>query len=169
VIVRPFNNYGPRQHLEKVVPRFVTSCLLDERLRVHGNGSAMRDFVYVGDTCEAIDRIAHCPADKVTGEVINIGTGASRTIGDIAQEVVKKMGKPQELITYVGDRPGQVFRHTADWSKAKRLVDWEPSVSFEDGLAKTIEWYRAHRGWWEKQLWMREIPIVTSQGKSEMH
>jgi dTDP-glucose 4,6-dehydratase len=169
VIVRPFNNYGPRQHLEKAVPRFVTSCVLDEPLRVHGNGSAMRDFVYVEDTCEAIDLIAHCPAEQVTGEVINIGTGVSLSIGDIAQQVVKQMRKPEELVTYVGDRPGQVFRHTADWSKAKRLVGWEPKVSFEEGLDKTIEWYCRHRHWWEKQLWMREIPIVTSQGKPELH
>jgi dTDP-glucose 4,6-dehydratase len=169
VIVRPFNNYGPRQHLEKAVPRFVTSCLLDEPLRVHGNGSAMRDFVYVDDTCEAVDLIAHCPSKQVTGEAINIGTGVSLSVGDVAQQVVAQMHKPAELVTYVGDRPGQVFRHTADCSKAKRLVGWEPKVSFEQGLEKTIAWYCAHRFWWEKQLWMREIPIVTSRGKPELH
>jgi dTDP-glucose 4,6-dehydratase len=169
VIVRPFNNYGPRQHLEKAVPRFVTSCLLDEPLRVHGDGSAQRDWIYVQDTCEAIDLIAHARPETVIGEVINLGTGLSLSIAEIARQVVKQMGKPEELITYVGERPGQVFRHTADFGKAKRLLGWEPQVTFDAGLARTAEWYRTHRHVWEKQLWMREIPIVTQSGRQELH
>ena len=62
-----------------------------------------------------------------------------------------------------------MFRHTADASKARRLLDWQPSMTFEQGLAQTIEWYRTHRNVWEKQLWMREIPIVTGSGKQELH
>jgi dTDP-glucose 4,6-dehydratase len=169
VIVRPFNNFGPRQHLEKAVPRFITSCLLDEPLRLHGQGVAQRDWVYVVDTCEAIDRIVHAPRERVVGEVINIGTDVSMSVADVAHHVVRLMGKPESLITYVGDRPGQVFRHTADASKARRLLDWQPSMTFEQGLAETIEWYRTHRNVWEKQLWMREIPIVTGSGKQELH
>jgi dTDP-glucose 4,6-dehydratase len=169
VIVRPFNNYGPRQHLEKAVPRFVTSCLLNEPLRVHGDGSAARDWIFVQDTCEAIDCVVHCDAGSVIGEVINIGTGVSLSIAEIAQAVVKQMNQPESLITYVGDRPGQVFRHTADASKAKRLLGWQPKVSFADGLSRTIEWYRANRDVWSKQLWMRDIPIVTRSGKKERH
>ena len=168
-ILRPFNNYGPRQHLEKAVPRFVTSCLLDEPIRVHGDGSAARDWIYVQDTCEAIDRVAHCEKSTVVGEVINIGTAKSLSIAEVAQATVRQMGKPESLITYVGDRPGQVFRHTADATKAKRLLGWEPSMDFETGLAKTIEWYRDHRAIWQKQLWMRDIPIVTASGKKELH
>ncbi|MEO7134073.1 MAG: GDP-mannose 4,6-dehydratase [Vicinamibacterales bacterium] len=168
-ILRPFNNYGPRQHLEKAVPRFVTSCLLDEPIRVHGDGSAARDWIYVQDTCEAVDRVAHCDKSTVVGEVINIGTGKSLSIAEVAQATVRQMGKPDSLITYVGDRPGQVFRHTADAAKAKRLLGWEPSMDFESGLSKTIEWYRDHRAIWEKQLWMRDIPIVTASGKKELH
>lgn len=168
-IIRPFNNYGPRQHLEKAVPRFITSCILDEPLRVHGDGSAARDWIYVQDTCEAIDRVAHCDKQSVIGEVINIGTGTSLSVAEIASAVVRQMGKPESLVTYVGDRPGQVFRHTADAAKAKRLLGWEPTVSFETGLAKTIEWYQTHREVWQKQLWMRDIPIVTRSGKKELH
>jgi dTDP-glucose 4,6-dehydratase len=169
VIVRPFNNYGARQHLEKAVPRFITSCILDEPLRVHGDGSAQRDFVFVEDTCDAIDRIAHCDVSLVKGEVINIGTGQSLSIAEIARTVVRQMGKPADLVTYVGDRPGQVFRHTADWAKARRLLGWEPTVDFETGLTRTIQWYRDHRDVWQKQLWMREIPIVTQSGTKELH
>jgi dTDP-glucose 4,6-dehydratase len=169
VIVRPFNNYGPRQHLEKAVPRFVTSCLLGEPLRVHGDGSAQRDWIYVDDTCEAIDRIAHADQKGLIGEVINIGTGVSLSVADIACAVVKQMGRPESLITYVGERPGQVFRHTADCNKAKQLLDWSPETSFEAGLGRTIEWYCNHREVWQKQLWLRDIPIVTRAGKKELH
>ncbi len=169
VIVRPFNQYGPRQHLEKVIPRFITSCLLNEPLRVHGDGSAARDWLYVDDTCRALDCVLHCEASKVVGEVINIGYGESLTLAQIAPMIVRKMGKPESLVNYVGDRPGQVFRHTADRTKAQRLLGWQPDVTFEDGVDRTIEWYRGNRAWWEKQLWMREIPIITKTGTREMH
>jgi dTDP-glucose 4,6-dehydratase len=169
IIVRPFNQYGPRQHLEKVIPRFITSCLLDEPLRVHGDGSAARDFTYVGDTCRALDCLASCDRDKVVGEVINLGYGESMSLADIAPIIARKMGKPLSLITYVGDRPGQVFRHTADRQKAERLLGWRPEVTFDEGLDRTIAFYKANRPWWEKQLWMREIPIITKTGKRELH
>ncbi len=169
VIVRPFNQYGPHQHLEKVIPRFITSCLLDEPIRVHGDGSAARDFTYVEDTCRALDRIAHCDISTVMGEVINLGYGESRSLSELAPMIARKMNRPESLITYVGDRPGQVFRHTADRSKAERLLGWRPEVSFDEGLDRTIDWYVANRPWWEKQLWMREIPIITKTGRRELH
>src|SRR5712692_5928413 len=130
IIVRPFNNYGPRQHLEKAVPRFITSCLLGEPLTVHGDGSAARDWLFVSDHCEALDCVLHCDLSALRGEVINIGTGESLSIADIARRVVRAMGASERLITYAGERPGQVFRHTADRSKAARLLGWEPRVSF---------------------------------------
>ncbi len=169
VIVRPFNNFGPYQHLEKVVPRFVTSCLLGEPLTVHGDGSAARDFLYVEDHCEALDRILHAPADLVVGEVINLGTGQHRTILEIAEAVRAAMQPCGSQIEFIGDRPGQVFRHTCDASRARALLDWVPRTSFEDGLERTIRWYREHEAWWRPQLWMRHIPIVTATGKRELH
>jgi dTDP-glucose 4,6-dehydratase len=169
VIVRPFNNYGPRQHLEKVVPRFITSCLLDEPLRVHGDGSAMRDWTYIDDTCEALDCVIHGDLARLRGEVINVGHGTSLSIADLALMVIRLMGARESLVTYVGERPGQVFRHTADRTKAARLLGWSPTVDLAKGLRRTVEWYQQHRVWWQKQLWMREIPIVTRTGKSEFH
>ncbi len=169
VIVRPFNNYGPYQHLEKVVPRFITSCLLDEPLRIHGNGRAARDWLYVEDTCEALDRAMHADLDRIKGEVLNLGTGINHDIVSIAHMITEKMGKPASLIIHIGDRPGQVFRHTASTEKTARLLDWQPRTQFNDGLDKTIAWYRSNRPWWEKQLWMRSIPIITKQGKRELH
>jgi len=169
VIVRPFNQFGPRQHLEKVIPRFITSCILGEPLRVHGDGSAARDFTFIEDTCRALDCLVHCDLDRVRGEVINLGSGASISLAEMAPLVAKKMNKPDAVITLVGDRPGQVFRHTADAGKAERLLGWRPQVTFEQGLERTIAWYQTNRPWWEKQLWMREIPIITKTGTRELH
>lgn len=169
VIVRPFNQFGPRQHLEKVIPRFITSCLLDEPLRIHGDGSAARDFTYVADTCRALDALLTVDRSSVVGEVINLGTEESLSLTDLATRIVRRMGKSPEAMTFVGDRPGQVFRHTADASKAARLLGWKPQISFDEGLDRTIAWYTANRPWWEKQLWMREIPIITKTGAREMH
>jgi dTDP-glucose 4,6-dehydratase len=169
-IVRPFNNYGPNQHLEKVIPRFVTSCLLGEPLTVHGDGSAARDWLYVEDHCDALDRVLHADRALVEGETINVGTGCHKTVLEIAHAVRQAMGNPPESpVQFIGDRPGQVFRHTCDASKAARLLGWRPTTSFEQGLEKTIGWYRDNEAWWRSQVWMRHIPIVTADGKMEMH
>src|SRR5437588_2970044 len=87
VIVRPFNNYGPYQHLEKAVPRFVTGCILGEPLTVHGDGSAARDWLFVEDHCAALDRLIHADREKVVGEVINLGTGRDISVMEIAEAV----------------------------------------------------------------------------------
>lgn len=169
VIIRPFNNYGPYQHLEKAVPRFITSCILDEPIRLHGDGGAARDFVFVGDTCRAIDAILHTDIEKVKGEVLNVASGMHRSMLSVAQDIIKKMGRNDSLLTFVGDRPGQVFRHTGDISKIGRMIGWEPEISWDAGLDKTIEWYQNNRKWWERQLWMRTVPIITRSGKKELH
>ncbi len=193
VIIRPFNNFGPYQHLEKAVPRFITSCILGEPITVHGDGSAVRDWLFVEDHCEALDRVIHTDRNKVIGQVINIGTGQHRSVLEIAQTVKRVMEVPERepvlayagrrktdlmkhnssssasVIQFVGNRPGQVFRHTCDASKAKTLLDWEPRVSFEEGLKRTIKWYQENQSWWQPQLWMRQIPIITAAGKKEMH
>ena len=169
VIVRPFNNYGPRQHLEKVVPRFITSVLLDEPLTVHGAGESARDFLHVEDTCRGIDMILSAPAEKVVGEVFNLASGQDRTINSIANDVVGAMGYPKDRIQLIGERPGQVLRHTGDWSKVKRVLGWSPQISWQDGLKETVRWYTDNRELWSKQLFMRKIPIITASGKQEYH
>lgn len=169
VIVRPFNNFGPRQHLEKVVPRFVTSVLLDEPLTVHGTGQSARDFLHVDDTCRGIGMILEAPAELVEGEVFNLASGQDRSIQSIATDVVELMEYPEDRVRYIGERPGQVIRHTGDWSKINRILGWEPKVSWRDGLERTIRWYRDNRPLWAKQLFMRQIPITTATGKMEFH
>jgi dTDP-glucose 4,6-dehydratase len=168
-IVRPFNNYGPYQHLEKAVPRFITSVLLQESLTVHGDGAAARDWLFVEDHCEALDRLLHADIEKIKGQVINIGTERHLSVLEVAEAVLRAMGPTDSRIQFIGDRPGQVFRHTADASKLKSLIDWEPKLEFEEGLERTIRWYRENEAWWRPQMWMRHIPIVTAAGKREMH
>ncbi len=169
VIVRPFNNYGPYQHLEKAIPRFITSCILNEPLTVHGDGSAKRDWIFVEEHCEALDRLLHINIDKICGQVVNIGTGEDKSILEVAEAVLKAMQPADSQIQFIGDRPGQVFRHTCDASKIKSLCDWTPRLSFEAGLERTISWYRDNEEWWRPQMWMRHIPIITASGKKEMH
>ena len=168
LIIRPFNNYGAYQHLEKVVPRFVTACLLGEPLTVHGQGEAARDWLYVQDHCAALDRALHVPMDKLQGEVINLGTGRSISVLEIAEKIKALMDSDSPIVP-VGDRPGQVFRHTSSTSKAKELLGWEATTDFDAGLKQTVEWYRANPKWWDKTLWLRKVPIRTASGKIEWH
>lgn len=168
-IIRPFNNYGPYQHLEKAIPRFITSCILNEPLTVHGDGSAKRDWLFVGDHCEALDRMLHVSIDQIRGKVINIGTGLHKSILEVAEAVLEAMQPSDSKIQFIGDRPGQVFRHTCDAGKIANILDWQPRHSFQQGLAQTITWYKENEGWWRPQMWMRHIPIITAKGKREMH
>jgi len=169
VIIRPFNNYGPRQHLEKVIPRFVTSVILNEQLRVHGDGQSARDFIHVTDNCRAIDLALHAPVDKVVGQVFNVGSGQHRSIYSIANEIVGLMCPGQNCVVQIGDRPGQVLRHTADISKIGDTLGWKPENQWKDGIKDVIKWYKNNRDWWEKQRWMREIPIISAAGNRELH
>ena len=171
VIIRPFNNFGPYQHLEKVIPRFITSVILGEPLTVHGDGTAARDFVFVEDVCRAIDTVMHAPLEKVKNQVFNVGSGTHRSINEIAEDILKLMSvkKDESMLLNIGDRPGQVFRHTADTKKIKSALGWKTEVDWTTGLERTIKWYKDNRKWWEKQLWMRHIPIITSRGERELH
>lgn len=170
IIVRPFNNYGPYQHLEKAVPRFITSCILGEPITVHGDGSAARDWMYVEDHCAALERLLTVDLDKVVGKVINLGTGEHKSVREVAEAVRAAIpGCGGTPIEFLGERPGQVLRHTCDASFAKELLGWEPRVSFEEGMERTARWYMDNQEWWNTIVWMRHIPIVTADGKREMH
>jgi dTDP-glucose 4,6-dehydratase len=169
VIVRPFNNFGPLQHLEKVVPRFITSVLLEEKLTVHGNGDAARDFLHVDDTCRALDMILQAPDNLVLGETFNVASGQHRSILEIARDVIEQMGYGADRIQFIEDRPGQVVRHSGDWSKISRVLGWKPTLTWRDGLQDTIAWYERNRDLWSRQLFMRQIPITTASGRISYH
>jgi dTDP-glucose 4,6-dehydratase len=161
VIVRPFNNYGPRQHPEKVVPRFITQALADEPLTIHGDGHASRDWLYVLDDAEAIERVIETPIEQLAGEVINVATGVDISVADIAALVLDVLGKPSELTCHVPERLGQVDRHIGSTEKAERLLRWQARTSFEEGLERTVAWYRDNEAWWRSIL-AREQSALSS-------
>jgi dTDP-glucose 4,6-dehydratase len=165
IILRPYNTYGPHQHLEKVIPRFITSALMDEPLSIHGDGTHSRDWLYVGDLCQALDQALHADLKRVKGQAINLGTGVDTSIGCVAEVIVDKLGKPHDLMTFMEDRPGQVHRHVASTEKALRLLNWKAEIDFETGIERTIRWYAGHREWWEKLLWMRSVAIAVPGGR----
>lgn len=176
VIIRPFNLYGPNQHLEKLIPRFITSVLLNEPMTIHGTGKSERDFTYVEDLARAIALVIEAPAELVLGQVFNVGNDRGISVLQIAEMVKKllplRMPTKPTFTRYtmnVGDRPGQVFRHASDSTKIKKALGWKPEMSFKKGLEATIDWYVTNRAWWEPKIWMRHVEISTPEGKKELH
>ncbi|HHE75204.1 MAG TPA: NAD-dependent epimerase/dehydratase family protein [Desulfobacteraceae bacterium] len=169
VILRPFNQYGPYQHLEKVIPRFITSALLGEPLTIHGNGEARRDWLHVEDTCKRIDRALHAPDKNIRGEVFNLGSGFDMSILSVARMILDVLGKPESLIAFMADRPGQVQHHISSTEKAERVLCIEPGRKFEEGLEQAVKWYAENRNWWERLLPMRRVEILTRDGNSEYY
>ena len=157
VIVRPFNNYGPCQHLEKAIPNFIVSALQDKPITIHGDGNSSRDWLFVEDTCRALDKILHVDRKKVIGETINLGTGSDTCVLDIGRKILEKLDKPESMLNYIEDRPGQVSRHISSTDKSKELLDWQAEISLDTGLEKTIEFYKNNRQWWERFIWMKEL------------
>lgn len=152
VILRPFNNYGPFQHPEKVVPRFITQALADRSLTIHGDGHATRDWLYVEDHAEAIDAVLAADVSDVAGQVLNLATGVDVSVSQIADLVLDQLGKPRSLKAHLPERPGQVDRHIGSTEKAERVLGWRARTSLEEGLARTIAWYEQNRLWWEAAL-----------------
>ena len=165
VILRPFNNYGPLQHLEKAIPRFITSALQGEPLSLHGTGRNTRDWLYVEDHCEALDLALHADPAAVVGEVINLGTGREISLYDVARTVLECAGLSGSELRHVEDRPGQVSRHLAGTEKAERLLGWKARTPFAEGIRKTLLWFQENRDWWERLLWMKDDPACARNGR----
>jgi len=162
VIVRPFNNYGPFQHPEKVLPKFIIQALRDEPLTVHGDGHASRDWLYVEDDAEAIESVMQADIDTVAGEVFNVATGIDISVQEIANHVLDALDKPPSLKVHVDERPGQVHRHIGSTEKAEQMLGWRARTSFEEGLEQTINWYAENRSWWESILTASESAFSSS-------
>ncbi len=157
VIVRPFNNYGPYQHIEKAIPNFVVSALMDQPVTIHGGGQSSRDWLFVRDCCEGIDAILHAHPDKVLGETVNLGSGIDTNVLDIGNMVLDILGKPRSLITHIKDRPGQVTRHISSTEKAYQMLGWRSTTPLNEGLEETVKFYKDNPKWWERYLWMKEL------------
>jgi dTDP-glucose 4,6-dehydratase len=141
------NNYGPYQFLQTIIPLFITNAFINKSLPIYGTGLAVRDYLYVTDHCIAIDLIIH--KGKV-GETYCIGGDSEMNGIEIADTILDLLDKPKTLKTFVEDRKGHDMRYAIDHSKITNELGWSPSVTFEEGINKTIEWYKNNESWWKK-------------------
>jgi len=147
IVTRCSNNYGPYQYPEKLIPLFVTNALEDKTLPVYGSGRNTRDWIHVLDHCRAITAILESPG--VEGHTFNIAGNTERSVNQIADLILKRLGKPESLLKSVTDRPGHDRRYAIDASKLERMTGFKPQVEFATGIQETIDWYKTHRPWWE--------------------
>ena len=147
VITRCSNNFGPYQFPEKLIPLMISNAIEDKELPIYGDGMHVRDWIYVEDHCRALDVVLHHGRE---GEVYNIGGRSERANLVVAQTILDRLGKPHSLIRFVTDRLGHDRRYAIDFSKIERELGWKPSISFEEGISRTVEWYLTHREWWKK-------------------
>jgi dTDP-glucose 4,6-dehydratase len=147
VIDRCTNNFGPYQFPEKLIPLFVTNALENKPLPIYGDGLYVRDWLFVTDHCRAIERMLF---KGKPGEVYNVGGSNEMTNLDITRRILKRLEKPESLITYVTDRPGHDRRYALEAAKLERELGWKPAYSVEEALDVTIDWYISNRDWWHK-------------------
>ncbi len=145
-ISRCSNNYGPYQFPEKFIPLLIANCLQDKPLPVYGKGLNVRDWLYVTDHCKAIDLILRRGR---LGQVYNIGGRSEMRNIDIARLICRSLDKPESLISFVADRKGHDLRYAIDPEKIRAELGWTPETAFADGIRATVDWYLAHRPWWE--------------------
>lgn len=146
-ISRCSNNYGPYHFPEKLIPLMIINALHDKELPVYGDGANVRDWLYVEDHCSAIDLIIRQGSE---GEVYNFGGHNEKSNLDVVKIILKALGKSEDLITFVKDRPGHDRRYAIDPTKIHNELGWLPQTKFEGGIAKTIEWYLANKEWWQE-------------------
>ena len=147
VITRSSNNFGPYQFPEKLIPLMISNAIEDKELPIYGDGMHIRDWIYVEDYCRALDVALHTGKE---GEVYNVGGRSEKPNLVVAQTILDRLGKPHSLIRFVADRPGHDRRYAIDFTKIERELKWKPSVSFEEGISRTVEWYETHQEWWRK-------------------
>ena len=146
-ISRCSNNYGPYHFPEKLIPLMIINALYDKALPVYGDGANVRDWLYVKDHCSAIDLIIRKGRE---GEVYNVGGHNEKSNLDVVKIILKALGKSEDLITFVKDRPGHDRRYAIDPTKIHNELGWLPQTKFENGIEKTIDWYLANKYWWQE-------------------
>jgi len=147
IITRSSNNYGPYQFPEKFVPLAITNCLEGKPIPVYGDGLYVRHWLYVDDHSAAVDLVLQ---RGVPGEIYNVGGACEQVNVEVAKKIVRALGCGEGMIAFVKDRPGHDRRYAMSTDRLRRELGWAPAVPFEEGLGRTIAWYREHRSWWEK-------------------
>ncbi len=142
------NNFGPFQFPEKVIPLAITNLMEGKKIPIYGDGLYVRDWLYVEDHCRAIDLVL---SEGKEGETYCVG-GSTEDISnlDVAKKIIKLLGKSEDDIEFVKDRPGHDRRYAVDWTKIKNDMGWEPKHSFDEWLSQTVDWYKENEEWWKK-------------------
>lgn len=148
-ITRCSNNYGPYHFPEKLIPLMISRALAEESLPVYGKGENVRDWLYVKDHCAAIDLVMR---KGRPGEVYNVGGHNERTNLEVVRAILEQLGKSEDLITYVTDRPGHDRRYAIDPTKIHQELGWLPETTFDYGIQKTVQWYLDNEKWWKDIL-----------------
>jgi len=144
ITVRPSNNYGPWQYPEKLIPVVILKAFADEKIPVYGSGDNVREWLYVSDCVKAVLKLI----DKgEPGEIYNVGSGEERRNIDVVKSILKFMGKSEDLIEFVKDRPGHDYRYSLSVEKIKNDIGWEPEIMFEEGMEKVVKWYLENMDW----------------------
>jgi dTDP-glucose 4,6-dehydratase len=147
IVSRCSNNYGPYQFPEKLIPLVVTNALENRSIPVYGDGLNTREWIHVSDHCRALECII---LRGKPGEIYNIGSNMEKTNLDLVKFLLKALGKSEQLIKYVTDRPGHDRRYALDSTKIRRELGWAPAISFEEGMSSTARWYIDQEPWWRK-------------------
>ncbi len=147
VITRCSNNYGPYQFPEKLIPLMIINTLNNKKLPVYGDGMNVRDWIYVIDHNRAMEAVFENGKD---GEVYNIGASTEMPNIEIVKLILKELGKSEDMIEYVKDRPGHDRRYAIDSTKIKGELGWNPKFKFKDAVSQTIKWYLDNKQWWER-------------------
>ncbi len=140
------NNYGPFHFPEKLIPLLITNLMEGKKIPIYGDGMNVRDWLYVEDHCRAIDAIIH--RGKI-GETYCVGGDGEKPNLEIAKTILSLLGKDEEMIEYVEDRKGHDRRYAINFDKIKKELGWEPQVTFEEGIKKTIQWFQENEAWWK--------------------
>lgn len=154
ITIRPCNNYGPWQYPEKFIPVIIFRVLKGEKVPIYGRGKNIREWLYVSDCAKAILEIMKRGRE---GEIYNIGSGQEAQNIEIAKKVLKLLGKDEDWIEFVKDRPGHDFRYALDFSKITEELGWKPQINLEEGLEKSVSWYLSHKNWlFEKYQFLKD-------------
>ena len=145
VITRCTNNYGPYQFPEKLIPKTIIRAKNNLKVPIYGTGKNVRDWIYVLDHCEAVDLVLRKGERR---EIYNISSGEEKTNLEVVQQILKTMGKPDDLIEFVEDRPGHDLRYSLDSTKIREELGWRPRTKFEEGIKCTVKWYLDNEWWW---------------------
>jgi len=146
IISRCTNNFGPYQFPEKLIPKTIIRANLNLKIPIYGSGKNVRDWIYVRDHCDAINRIMN---KGKSGEIYNISSGNELANIEIVENILQLLNKPKELIEFVEDRPGHDIRYSLNSSKIRKELDWKPEHEFSKALKETVDWYVDNESWWK--------------------